>query len=257
METLDRGLVVMLNPSGDGRLVSRRFFGTDDEETYFEVIRDGETIKKSTTDATCHLNGSGYAKSTYQVVAHYPDETTDTTEAVIPWSGVYYSLALDKPEGGTVKSSSYEYTPNDCSVGDIDGDGTLLYATGYGHGDAMRLCDLLSDRDGLEVFDVHESEDDYHGWDLHDAATGEIIHNGIIADSDNRRGLAADIDEDYRGFEFWSASDSQIRDAVSGSVISTSSTTVNFRSGLNPTNGIYIVRIHSSKGQFTRKMIKL
>ena len=185
---------------------------------------------------------------------------------------VYYSLALDKPEGGTVKSSSYEYTPNDCSVGDIDGDGcdeivygscaidndgTLLYATGDGHGATMRLCDLLSDRDGLEVFDVHESEDDYHGWDLHDAATREIIHNGIIADSDNRRGLAADIDDDYRGFEFWSASDSQIRDAVSGSVISTSSTTVNFRSGLNPTNGIYIVRIHSSKGQFTRKMIKL
>ena len=509
MEPLDRGLIVVVTPSGDGRLVSWRFFGTDDEETYFEVLRDGKTIKGSITDATCYLDEAGHSSSTYQIVTHYPDETTDTTEEVTPWSDVYCSIPIDKPADNEVKGTAYSYTPNECSVGDvdadgqyeiilkwdpdnskdnsksgytgeviidcyeldgtklwrinlgpniragahytqflvydfdgdgkaemicktapgsidgqgnyvnqastddeitsadntedyrnangringgqeyltvfngetgaaihtvfynpnrnggvggddagtfnwggsgksdtgsygnrgerylatvayldgpdsnpsavmcrgyytyaflwavdfdgsqlttkwrhysksdteveltdatgnittttystctgdvpdgsctaygngnhnlscadvdgdgcdeiiygscaIDNDGSLLYATGYGHGDDMHLSDLIPDRDGLEVFEVHEEGGDgYHGWDLHDAATGEILHNGII-DEDNGRGLSADIDEDNRGFEFWSSSDTQIRSAETGEVINTNSVSIVFR----------------------------
>lgn len=38
----------------------------------------------------------------------------------------------------------------------LDHDGTLLYRTGLGHGDAMHLGDLLPEREGLELFMVHE-----------------------------------------------------------------------------------------------------
>ena len=55
----------------------------------------------------------------------------------------------------------------------IDDDGKLLYATGYGHGDAIHLGKMIPNREGLQVYDVHESAP--YGWDLHDAATGEII----------------------------------------------------------------------------------
>ncbi|MBO7497865.1 MAG: rhamnogalacturonan lyase, partial [Bacteroidaceae bacterium] len=41
-------------------------------------------------------------------------------------------------------------------------------------------------------------------WDLHDAATGEIIWKGGQSGADNGRGLAADI-RGARGYEFWSA----------------------------------------------------
>ena len=86
----------------------------------------------------------------------------------------------------------------------LDDDGRMLYAVGFGHGDAIHLGDMLPDRPGLELFDVHEEKGDY-AWDLHDAATGEIIWKGGQKGQDNGRGCAADIVASTRGYEFWSA----------------------------------------------------
>lgn len=86
----------------------------------------------------------------------------------------------------------------------LDDDGKMLYATGFGHGDAIHLADLDPDRPGLELFDVHEEKGDY-AWDIHDAATGEIIWKGGPKGADNGRGLAADIVANNRGHEFWSS----------------------------------------------------
>lgn len=69
----------------------------------------------------------------------------------------------------------------------LDHDGTLLYRTGLGHGDALHLGDLLPEREGLEVFMVHEHKP--YGYDLRDAATGEMIKRGT-ASSDTGRGIA-------------------------------------------------------------------
>ena len=86
----------------------------------------------------------------------------------------------------------------------LDNDGSLLYATGFGHGDAIHLGDMNPDRSGLELFDVHEEKGTY-SWDIHDAATGKIIWKGGQKGQDNGRGCAADIVADIRGYEFWSA----------------------------------------------------
>lgn len=110
----------------------------------------------------------------------------------------------------------------------LDHDGSLLYATGYGHGDAIHLGDLLPDRPGLEVFQVHEEKTAPYGWDLHDAATGQIIHSAT-GSSDNGRGMSADIDASNRGYEFWSSNDRSIRSATTGQVVSAKGASVNFR----------------------------
>ncbi len=86
----------------------------------------------------------------------------------------------------------------------VDDDGKLLYATGFGHGDAIHLGDLNPDRPGLELFDVHEEKGTY-SWDIHDAATGEILMKSGQSGQDNGRGVAADIVADTRGYEFWSS----------------------------------------------------
>ena len=86
----------------------------------------------------------------------------------------------------------------------LDNDGKMLYAVGFGHGDAIHLADLNPDRPGLELFDVHEEKGTY-AWDIHDAATGEILWKGGQSGADNGRGLAADIVAGTRGQEFWSA----------------------------------------------------
>lgn len=87
----------------------------------------------------------------------------------------------------------------------LDHDGTEMYSTGLGHGDALHVGDFLPDRPGLEVYMVHESSPHW-GWDLHDAATGEILAD-IPGTGDNGRGMVADIYPESRGAEFWSAAD--------------------------------------------------
>ncbi len=85
----------------------------------------------------------------------------------------------------------------------IDHDGTGLYSTRLGHGDAMHFSDLDPDRPGLEVFDVHESAS-AAGAEFRDAATGQLIW-GVATSRDNGRGMTGDIDLRFRGYESWSA----------------------------------------------------
>ena len=82
----------------------------------------------------------------------------------------------------------------------IDDDGTLLWSTGLGHGDAMHMGDLNPDRPGLEVFSIHESPT--YNWHLCDAATGELLLHGNQGES-AARGMAGDIAPEYRGYEMW------------------------------------------------------
>jgi len=109
----------------------------------------------------------------------------------------------------------------------INNDGTLLYRTGLGHGDAMHVSDLDPDRPGLEVWDVHEDAASAYRWEMHDAKTGEIIWGGNVA-GDNGRGCAADIDSRYRGFEMWSSLGAGTY-SCKGELISTSKPSTNFR----------------------------
>jgi len=89
----------------------------------------------------------------------------------------------------------------------IDDNGQGLYSTGFRHGDAMHISDMMPDRPGLEVFTVHENEDNTvrfqsPGVAMHDARTGETLwkHSPGI---DVGGGLAADIDPRHRGYEAW------------------------------------------------------
>jgi rhamnogalacturonan endolyase len=86
----------------------------------------------------------------------------------------------------------------------IDDDGTGLYSTGLGHGDALHVSDMLPSRPGLEVFQPHESPSRYGGagGEFRDARTGQLIF-GIPADNDVGRGVAFDIDPNYAGYEMW------------------------------------------------------
>lgn len=101
----------------------------------------------------------------------------------------------------------------------IDDDGTIMYATGLGHGDAMHVMDIDPSRPGLEVFAVHESTPNPAGIELHDARTGEILW-GIPTDYDVGRGISVNIDPNHYGNEAW-ASRSPLFNAK-GEIISTS-----------------------------------
>ncbi|MBR1548115.1 MAG: hypothetical protein IJ637_05255 [Prevotella sp.] len=83
-----------------------------------------------------------------------------------------------------------------------DNDGTGLWTTGLGHGDANHVGRFLPDREGLQVF--HCLENGKTQIALHDAKTGETIWQKV-ADSDNDMGrcMVADVDPASAGCEFW------------------------------------------------------
>lgn len=96
----------------------------------------------------------------------------------------------------------------------IDDDGTILYSTGLGHGDAMHLGDFVEYNEGLEVFQVHEDSAREYVVDLRDAETGTLLYSYWVG-KDVGRGMCADIDPRYAGAEFWSAADGLVYSSLS------------------------------------------
>lgn len=140
------------------------------------------------------------------------------------------------------KATAYAQGAHSLAVGDVDGDGcdeitygsaainhdgTLLYSTGLGHGDAQHLADLDPDRPGLEYYMVHEEYP--YGSDLRDARTGEILFRTFDKD-DTGRGVAADIDVQHRGYELWCSDAPVVRDIKGKSISATTKMpAMNFR----------------------------
>lgn len=85
----------------------------------------------------------------------------------------------------------------------VDHDGTGLYTTRMGHGDAIHQFAFYPDSTQLQIWDVHENRRD--GSDFRDARTGRIIFQ-IPSTDDVGRGMAADIDPTNYGLEMWSSS---------------------------------------------------
>ncbi|NNJ25286.1 rhamnogalacturonan lyase [Alienimonas chondri] len=85
----------------------------------------------------------------------------------------------------------------------IDDDGTGLYTTGLGHGDALHVTNMDPERPGLEVFDIHEGESHDAGMEFR-AADGTAIWKKF-PHRDVGRGVAFDVDPASPGFEFWSS----------------------------------------------------
>lgn len=84
----------------------------------------------------------------------------------------------------------------------IDDDGKLIYGTGLGHGDAIHAGKLNPNREGYQVMSVHEHSDAAYGVEMRDAGTGEILW-GEFTGRDTGRGMSADIDPNYPGYESW------------------------------------------------------
>ncbi len=95
----------------------------------------------------------------------------------------------------------------------VDDDGTGLFSTGHGHGDALHAGDLDPERPGLEVFNIQERFDDAGAY-MYAAEDGTILwkkpsvkaaESGGDRGEGPGRGVAFNIDPRYPGSESWTA----------------------------------------------------
>ena len=83
-----------------------------------------------------------------------------------------------------------------------DNDGSGLWTSGLGHGDASHVGRFLPDREGLQVYHCLETGKTMVA--LHDAADGTIIWKKDAAeDNDMGRCMVADVEPTSPGCEFW------------------------------------------------------
>ena len=107
----------------------------------------------------------------------------------------------------------------------IDDDGTGLYTTGQGHGDAMHFSDMDPTRSGYEMWRCVETA--VTGACLTDAATGEVIFEFGKGTGDVGRACAGDIDPRYLGYEMWASTGCPLY-TCKGQVLGSSKPLANF-----------------------------
>ena len=120
VEYLNRGISAV--NTGSGMLVNWRFLATDPDNAVFKLYRDNTLIYTSTDKdnsvtkgATCFLDKSGNAKSVYKVECYNGSTLLTSDTCSIQADAPYFDIKLSPP--------SSNHTPNDMSVGDVDGDG--------------------------------------------------------------------------------------------------------------------------------------
>ncbi len=172
--------------------------------------------------ATAYLNGSTpfavFARGYYTriaMTAYYLTKTVDDEGNEVEQIGVYWKFDTDQIVSDVELTAQGNHG---VAVNDVDGDGkdeiiygslvvdhdgSVLYSTELGHGDAMHVSDWIPSHPGLEVMDVHEHDNAAYHVEIHDAETGEVL-TGYYTGKDTGRGLAGDIDPTAEGAEYWS-----------------------------------------------------
>ncbi len=121
VEYLDRGICAV--NTGSGMLVNWRFLASDPDNAVFKLYRDNTLIYTSTekaNGATCFLDNGGNASSRYKVETYSGTKLLSSDTCSLTSNAGYFDIKLDKPANG---SDGGTYSPNDMSVGDVDGDG--------------------------------------------------------------------------------------------------------------------------------------
>ena len=123
MEKLNRGLVaVRTNPNQV--YISWRLFGTDPSNIAFVVYRGNTKITPTPLTDRTNVVDNTNVNGVYTVRAVINGAEQAASSSASVWAQQYLSIPLQIPAGGkTPDGAAYTYNANDCSVGDLDGDG--------------------------------------------------------------------------------------------------------------------------------------
>lgn len=129
-EKLNRG-VVAVRVNADTVMVSWRYLSGDPMGTAFNVYRNGNCLNSvpvSVSTTYYDALGSAEGATSYRVVpvmnGKEQSEGQGSCSLPVDAPNGYLNIKLKKPaDGVTPDGESYTYSPNDASIGDVDGDG--------------------------------------------------------------------------------------------------------------------------------------
>lgn len=123
MEYLTRA-VVAVRRNASTVYIGWRLLGTDPKEISFNLYRDSVKVNSTPISASTNYVDSVTTDHHYTVRPVLNGIEGAPTETVPVWATNQLQIPLQIPPGGTTPDgAAYTYTANDCSVGDVDGDG--------------------------------------------------------------------------------------------------------------------------------------
>lgn len=122
VEKLNHGLVAMRLSSTEV-YVGWRMLGTEPTDVSYNLYCDNVKIAASPFTTTTNYTHTISTDGVYSVKAVVNGVEESSAETATVWANQYMDIAMQIPAGGTNVSGAYTYNVNDCSVGDVDGDG--------------------------------------------------------------------------------------------------------------------------------------
>lgn len=124
MERLNRGLVAV-RVSSTQTFLSWRVLGYDPDHIAFNLYRNGVRINNTPISNSSNFMDNQYSATNVYMVRPVINgvETGESHEARV-WTNHFLDIPLRVPAALTMPDgTSCTYSPNDCTVGDVDGDG--------------------------------------------------------------------------------------------------------------------------------------
>lgn len=108
--------------------------------------------------------------------------------------GAHSSCAADLDGDG--------YDELDVGAAALDHDGTVLWDTNLGHGDAVHVGEFNPDNPGIEAWRITEGKTKYDACMI-DGTTGKILNGQLVTGGDVARGVVMDADSTHAGNEYF------------------------------------------------------
>ena len=150
-DRLDRGLVAVPSNSGSGNLVSWRVFGEEYYDVTYNLYCDGTQIAKNLS-ASNYTHTNGTATSKYQVAAVVRGTEQAKCDVVTRWNNGMLTIPVQKITGRDGTDVTSNYSLNDISLGDLDGDGIVEFIV-------KRPCSRAADVSQKNCFHVLDCYD--------------------------------------------------------------------------------------------------
>jgi len=123
VEKLNRGMVaIRLNTTQV--YIGWRMLGTEPTDVSYNLYCNDVKLAGSPFTTSTNYTHDSTTNGTYYVRAIINGIEEPTSETATVWANQYLDIAMQIPAGGTTPDNViYTYNVNDCSVGDVDGDG--------------------------------------------------------------------------------------------------------------------------------------